>query len=122
MIHFLRKLFPAFLLCVLAAPLLLLGGCARNEPFIVGFSGCLTGKFSDLGTSARDGVILAVERFNETGGLQGKRIELIIRDDRNDPVTALAADKELVENGARVIIGHMTSGITLSAKVQTDAL
>jgi branched-chain amino acid transport system substrate-binding protein len=106
---------------LLVSGLLLPAGCERDKPLLIGFSGCLTGKFSDLGVSGRDGAMLAAERINGTGGVNGRKIELLIRDDENDPVTALRADEELMDAGVEAIIGHMTSGVTMIAKVLADA-
>ncbi len=81
----------------------------------IGFSGCLTGHLSDLGINGRDGVILATEEINAKKGISGKKIELIIKDDKNDPAIAVKADKVLVSSGCIAIIGHMTSSMSVAA-------
>ena len=91
-------------------------GCDREkEPIKLGFSGCLTGRLSDLGTSGRNGVILAVEQVNEAGGINGRPVELIVRDDGQDTEEALRVDQELIDRGVAAIIGHMTSAISMAA-------
>jgi len=87
----------------------LISGCQDKPPVKLGFSGCLTGKLSDLGTGGRDGAILAVEQINQAGGISGHPLQLIIRDDKHDPATAIQVDKELIQEGVAAIIGHMTS-------------
>ena len=89
---------------------LFLVACGAQEPISVGFAGVLTGPQADLGVAGRDGVILAVEQINEQGGINGRPIELIIKDDQGDPETARKVDAELAEAGVSAIIGHMTSG------------
>lgn len=91
-----------------------LSGCQDKSPVKLGFSGCLTGKLSDLGTGGRDGVILAVEQINQAGGISGRPVRLIIKDDKHDPAVAIRADKELIQEGVIAIIGHMTSTMTMS--------
>ncbi len=86
----------------------------RNNTIKIGFSGCLTGHLSDLGIGGRDAVILAVKEINAKGGVNGKKIKLIIKDDKNDPAAAVKADKELVSSGCIAIIGHMTSSISIA--------
>lgn len=93
----------------------LLQGCTKEtEPIKIGFAGCLTGRLSDLGVSGRDGVTLAVEQINAGGGINGRLVELIVKDDRQDPEVALQVDRELIHAGAAAIIGHMTSDISLA--------
>ena len=91
-----------------------LSACSDN-PIRLGFSGTLKGKYSDLGVQGRNGALLAVEDINEAGGIDGRRIELIVRDDQNTPEGAVKADKELVAEGVSVIIGHMTSSQSMAA-------
>jgi len=91
--------------------------CSQEEtPIRIGFAGCLSGKLSDLGTDGRDGVLLAVEEANAAGGVQGRPVELLIKDDAHDQKTALACDQELVDAGVVAVIGHMTSSMTMAAR------
>ena len=82
--------------CIL---LLVMGvsGCENTQPIKVGFVGGLTGRHSDLGITGRDGVIFAVEEINRAGGLNGRSVVLVIRDDKQDPEVARQVDKELIE-------------------------
>lgn len=99
-------------LCFLST---LLVACGDSSPIIVGFSGQLTGKASDLGVSGRNGAMLAVEKINSTGGINGRLLKLIAADDLNTPEGAINADKALVAAGAVAIIGHMTSSQTMAS-------
>jgi branched-chain amino acid transport system substrate-binding protein len=96
--------------------LVLMVGCEREKPPVkVGFVGGLTGRFSDLGTAGRNGVMLAVEEVNSAGGMGGRTVELITKDDRQDPKTATEVDKALIQEGVVAIIGHMTSAMSIAA-------
>ncbi len=64
------------LLAVLA-----LSACGPQEPLRVGFIGGLSDRNSDNGQSGQNGVILAVEQFNRAGGVAGRMVELVSRDD-----------------------------------------
>lgn len=90
-------------------------GCGKKEPIKVGFVGGLTGRLSDLGISGRNGVMLAVEKVNQDGGINGRPVELITKDDRQDVKAALQADRELIRAGVVAIIGHMTSAMSTAA-------
>ncbi|MDM8535586.1 ABC transporter substrate-binding protein [Desulfobacterales bacterium HSG17] len=93
----------------------LLAGCERKEPVKIGFTGCLTGRLSDLGTAGRNGTMLAVEQINGAGGINGLPVELLVRDDKNKAEAALKADQELIGEGVSAIIGHVTSSMCLAA-------
>ncbi len=95
-------------------------GCKNTQPLKVGFVGGLTGRHSDLGVSARNGVILAAEQMNKSGGINGRPVMLITKDDRQDPEVAVKVDKELIEEGAIAIIGHLTSAMSVAAVPQIN--
>ncbi len=92
-----------------------LTGCDNNKPINVGFVGGLTGRLSDLGIAGRNGVILAIEEINKAGGINKRPIELITKDDKQDPEVAVNVDKELIDEGVVAIIGHMTSAMSIAA-------
>jgi len=87
---------------------LLIAGCDRS-PMLIGFAGPLTGPYSDLGVHGRNGVQLAMEEINAAGGVAGRRLELLVRDDHGSAEGAVQADEEMIRAGVRAIIGHMTS-------------
>jgi len=96
--------------------LLFLSSCGSREPIRVGFVAGLSGPNAALGVDGRDGALLAVEKINSEGGVNGRPIELIIRDDLGTPDGAVAADDELINTeGVSAIIGHMTSGTMMAA-------
>jgi len=85
--------------------------CQKNETIKIGYSGTLSGLNSDLGISGRNGAFMAVEKINATGGINGKMLEIIIKDDKNDSKRALQVDQEFYEAGVIAIVGHMTSSM-----------
>jgi len=95
--------------------IIILTGCEKKEVIKVGFVGDLTGSMSELGINGRNGVLLAIEECNATGGIDGHLIKLITKDDKHDEKQALKVDQELIKEGVTAIIGHMTS--TMSVKV-----
>jgi branched-chain amino acid transport system substrate-binding protein len=74
-------------------------GCAKKEPIKVGYVAGLTGTHSALGISGRNGVEFAVEEINRSGGLNGRKVKLITKDDKQDPDVAITVDKELIKEG-----------------------
>lgn len=91
--------------------ILIFCGCHQKEPVKIGFLGCLSGRNSDLGAAGLNGVTLAVEKVNQSGGVKGAPLELLIRDDAQDPQVAVKHVEELLKNGVRIIVGPMTSSI-----------
>ncbi len=107
-----------FGLMILASTILLAGlaGCGDNkEPIKIGFAGTLTGRLSDLGMSSLHAVTLAVDEVNDKGGVNGRPVELIVKDDQQDLDVAVKVDKELIDEGVAAIIGHITSALTAAA-------
>lgn len=85
--------------------------CAKkpSEPLRVGYIGSLSKKYSAMGVPARDGAILAVEEINSGGGIKGRKIELVMKDDASEPWRAAEMAVELAESGINIIIGPLTT-------------
>ncbi len=79
----------------------------------LGFSAGLSGLKSELGISGRNGAQLAVEEINRNGGIRGRKIELLVIDDKNDAKIACAVDQKLAKQGVNIIIGHMVSSVAI---------
>ncbi len=58
---------------------------------------------------------LAAEEINATGGINGRRLELVARDDYADPDSAVFVAGDLYESDVVAIVGHLFSGTTLAA-------
>jgi ABC-type branched-subunit amino acid transport system substrate-binding protein len=68
------------------------------------------------------GLDLAVRDVNLSGGVEGRPIELIVRDTAADPQKAVAAVDELVRLGAVALAGEYHSVAARAAAAQADAL
>ncbi|MBI3530937.1 MAG: ABC transporter substrate-binding protein, partial [Burkholderiales bacterium] len=90
---------------------LLLTACGPQQPVQIGFIGGLSDRNSDNGQSGLNGVILAVEQFNRAGGLNGRMVELIARDDAQNKETAAKSASELVGAKVEAVIGPFTSAM-----------
>lgn len=88
-----------------------LSGCGPQEPLRIGVIAGLSDRGSDFGQSVRDGVILAVENQNRAGGIQGRKIELIVRDDGQNKEQAIRAAQELIALRPEIVIGPVTSSM-----------
>lgn len=110
----------AILLGLLAAlPLVSCGGekTPGAEGIQVGFFGALTGPTATFAQSGKNGVTLAVEEINAAGGvLGGKRIELLVEDDRGEASEAASVVSKLITRDHVVaLIGEQASSRTIAA-------
>lgn len=96
----------ALIISILAA------GCSKPEPIRIGFVAGTSGRVADLGIAGRNAAILAVERKNASGGINGHPIELLVRNDEQNPDTARRVVQELIDAKVEAIVGHMTSSMT----------
>ena len=94
-----------------AGLLFLLAGCGGEEPIRIGLLAGLSDRGSDFGESVRNGVILAIEQQNQAGGINGRMIELIVRDDGQEREQAIRAAEELIALRPDIIIGPVTSSM-----------
>jgi branched-chain amino acid transport system substrate-binding protein len=89
----------------------LLIGCGEKEPIRIGFIGPVSGRNADLGAGGRNGVQLAVEQANAAGGVNGRKIELIFKDDQGSVEIGKREFAVLLAEKPEAIIGPMTSGM-----------
>ena len=82
---------------------------ADDEPIRIGFLGELSGPFAIWGTSARDGMRLAVDDLNAEGGIAGRAVELVERDTQGVPEEGVTALRELIERRGVVAAGGLVS-------------
>ncbi len=98
------------LLALLVSGLALVA-CAPPEPIRLGFIGGLSGRVADLGQSGRNGFQLAVAQANAAGGVLGRNVEILVKDDNQDKARATRSAEELASARVAAIIGPMTSAM-----------
>jgi branched-chain amino acid transport system substrate-binding protein len=81
----------------------------------IGVSQPLTGAFAASGNYVAWGARIAEEEINKAGGVLGKKIELIIVDNKSNPTEAVAtAEKLIVSDKVPVMMGAWSSTLTLA--------
>lgn len=98
------------LMITMILSLIFFAGCEKTS-IKIGYVGGLTGTNSELGVSGMYGAQLAVEAINHSGGINGRMLELSVKDDKDDKEFALQVDQQLVEEGCLALVGHMTSNM-----------
>jgi len=74
----------------------------------------LTGEDSDEGFRALNGLYLAKKEINENGGILGKKLDVIILNDRGDEEYIIHQYEVLKEKGVAAIVGSSYSGVTIA--------
>lgn len=96
--------------------LVFLSSCDQQQvPIKIGLSINLSGRGGEAGEHIRDGALLAVEHVNSSGGINGRKLNLLIRDDQNSDEGIRKADESLMDEDVVAIIGHSFSSNTIKA-------
>jgi branched-chain amino acid transport system substrate-binding protein len=103
-----RYFLSLVLLLLLAVTSASLISAQENQALKIGVLLALTGPYPTQGNAFREGMELAVTEVNSTGGINGKQLELIIEDTKNDPKQALSAAQKLITHD-NVIAALMSS-------------
>ncbi|PYM61986.1 MAG: ABC transporter substrate-binding protein, partial [Candidatus Rokuibacteriota bacterium] len=86
----------------------------------IGFPGPTTGPFGALAKDQQQGAIVAMEEINATGGVLGKKVEILFRDDQLKPAVGAQRTKELIENEkCEFIVGGLAAHVQMAINEQT---
>ncbi len=108
---------PILKTTMLAALMASAGLAWSDDTIKIGVSGPFTGGSSSMGVSMRDGVRLATQEINKAGGVLGKKIELIERDDEAKNERGVQIAQELI-NKEHVVadLGFINTGVAQAAQ------
>lgn len=90
-------------------------GNSIGETIKVGYNFELSGAVASYGITERNGADLAVEEINAAGGVDGKELEVISKDNKSETAESATVATSLVTEGANVVIGPATSGASAAA-------
>ena len=92
------------------------GTGATGDTIKVGVYGDLTGATSSFGQSTKNGIELAVEEINNAGGVNGKKIQLVVEDDQGRPEQAKTVVSKLInQDKVQALLGEVASTNSLAA-------
>lgn len=77
----------------------------------IGVITSITGRFAEFGEQHQAGFAVALEDVNAAGGINGKPVEIVLKDDTSDVNAALAAAEELIGE-VPIVLGAYSSSIT----------
>ena len=87
------------------------------DPIKIGVAGPFTGGSAPMGVSMRDGVKLAAAEINAKGGVLGRKIELVERDDEAKNERGVQIAQEMI-NKEKVVatVGYINTGVALASQ------
>ncbi|WP_019777434.1 ABC transporter substrate-binding protein, partial [Streptococcus sobrinus] len=96
-------------------------GTKIGDTIKIGVDMELTGPVSAYGSAENKGIKLAVEEINKAGGVDGKKLELVTKDNKSDNAeSSTAATNLAVQNQVNAIIGPATSGAVSAASLNAQ--
>jgi branched-chain amino acid transport system substrate-binding protein len=105
-----------------AAATLSFAGAASAQNIVIGVSTAQTGPAAVAAEWELWGVNLAIEEINAAGGVLGKKLEILVMDNKCNPSEAVNVANKLVEAKVVAIEGaHCSSGHLASMKIIQDA-
>lgn len=113
----LKKISLILLAVILVSGLLVANGCKKKEAETIKIGAILplTGDLASYGVDTRKALELAVEKLSKAGGVNGKKVSLIIEDSQGSPKLAVTAFNKLVNVDKVIgILGPITSAEVLS--------
>ena len=98
-----------------AAALVMLTPAAAQETIKVGLVAAMSGQSAKSGEAITRGLSLAIDEINAKGGLLGKKVELVSRDDESNPAKGVVAARELVQREKVVaLFGGVDTPVSLA--------
>src|SRR5947207_9053685 len=91
-------------------------GGGGGDKVRIGVFMSLTGDTANFGISSTNGIKMAADEVNKTGGINGKQIELLVQDDRSDASEAATiVTKFVTQDQVHAILGEVASSRSIAA-------
>ena len=97
------------------------GGGTAEKVFKIGYSADLSGGYSSYDTPILEGAKFAVDEINAAGGVAGMKLQLIVKDNKNDKALAIQTTQELMDAGIQYLIGTTSDHVTATTRMAGDA-
>lgn len=85
-----------------------------NAPIRIGLLTPLSGPLQQGGMAVKNGAEVAVDQINKAGGVLGRPLQIVARDDRASPAAAVAVAKELLAGDINLLMGTLSSAVALA--------
>lgn len=104
-----KALIAGMTVAVMACP------AFAGDTIKLGVPGAHSGDLASYGLPTVNAAQLVAKQYNEKGGINGKKVEVIPQDDQCKPELATNAATKLISDGVDVVLGHICSGATKAA-------
>lgn len=81
----------------------------------IGLIDTISGAYAQVGTDTQRGAQLAIDEINAAGGADGRRLELVVKDEQLNPTATVQALRELQSAGVTITMGYASSADCLAA-------
>ena len=100
-----------------AAVAILAGPAAAQDAYVIGLTGALTGPPASTYAPAVEALRIYIERVNASGGVNGRRIDLLLEDDSAQPSKAAANAKKLIAQDNVILLMNASLSSTYAPVV-----
>ncbi|EHA13637.1 ABC transporter substrate-binding protein [Halomonas sp. HAL1] len=99
---------------VALSSLLFSGYVVAADPLKIGIPTAESGAYADLGEQVKRAVNFAVEQANESGGIDGRKVEVSFLDTQGKAAEARRQSERLINSGYNILLGGIASGEALA--------
>ena len=111
-----RSLISLTIIAALLAAIACQPSGSGGDKVRIGVFMSLTGDTANFGISSTNGIKMAADEVNATGGINGKQIELLVQDDRSDASEAATiVTKFVTQDQVHAILGEVASSRSIAA-------
>jgi len=120
-IRFIAKLLVVAVLFAMISSVMVSCGDTGSDTIKIGYIGPLTGDVSEYGIACLNAAKLCVNEINAKGGINGKLIELVEKDDKGTATEAVNCYESLMSENVVAILGAVTSTPTIAVAQKAAA-
>ncbi len=115
-----KKLLLVATTCLASILLFTSAGLGESPaPYVLGFTPEITGRRAEVGIANKRGALLALEKINAAGGVNGRQLKAVFYDGQSQPVACVKNTKRMINvDKAIACMGYTSVGATL-ASIQT---
>jgi branched-chain amino acid transport system substrate-binding protein len=85
---------------------------ATDKPILIGLTSDASGQYANSGASDRRGNLMAIQEFNDKGGVLGRKIETLHIDTETNPATgSRVAERMITRDEVAFLVGALSSGV-----------
>lgn len=87
----------------------------QSDEIVLGLTAPMSGDYAEYGNSFKNAVQLAIDKVNQDGGINGKKLKVVVSDSKNDPKEAAnIAQKYVSDSSVMAVIGDFTTTSSLA--------